>query len=63
MHWLGFILYDAFDKKLKTEDKIDGVEELLSAGKDSHDTVWLIGRHDAKPVKKSTNPAPTDSYY
>ncbi|KAK1371566.1 hypothetical protein POM88_037658 [Heracleum sosnowskyi] len=42
---------------------LDGLDELVSGGKKSHGPGWLIGRHDVKCVKSSTqNTAPTDSY-
>ncbi|KAK1394574.1 hypothetical protein POM88_013630 [Heracleum sosnowskyi] len=57
---------DIINKKLQSPEGLDGLDELVSGGKQSHGPCWLIGRHDVKCVKASTQntapPAPTDSY-
>ncbi|KAK1370109.1 hypothetical protein POM88_036201 [Heracleum sosnowskyi] len=57
---------DTINKKLQSAEGLDGLDELVSSGKKSHGPGWLIGRHDVKCVKASTQntapPAPTDSY-
>ncbi|KAK1401180.1 hypothetical protein POM88_000785 [Heracleum sosnowskyi] len=57
---------DTINKKLQSAEGLDGLDELVSGGKKSHGPCWLIGRHDVKCVKASTQstapPAPTDSY-
>lgn len=54
---------ETIKKKLDSSEGVDGIEELVSGGKKSHGPGWLIGRHDARLIKTSTQaPAPTDSY-
>ncbi|KAK1386144.1 hypothetical protein POM88_023879 [Heracleum sosnowskyi] len=57
---------DTINKKLQSAEGLDGLDELVLGGKKSHGPGWLIGRHDVKCVKASTQntapPAPTDSY-
>ncbi|KAL6534778.1 hypothetical protein OROGR_013453 [Orobanche gracilis] len=56
---------DTIKKKLESSEGLDGLDELVSGGKKSHGPSWLIGRHDTKCVKASSqasSPAPTDSY-
>ncbi|KAK1353264.1 hypothetical protein POM88_052399 [Heracleum sosnowskyi] len=57
---------DTINKKLQSVKGLDGLDELVSGGKKSQGPCWLIGRHDVKCVKASTQnlapPAPTDSY-
>ncbi|KAK1382716.1 hypothetical protein POM88_020451 [Heracleum sosnowskyi] len=57
---------DTINKKLQSAEGLDSLDELVSGGKKSHGPGWLIGRHDVKCVKASTQntapPDPTDSY-
>ncbi|KAL6551956.1 hypothetical protein OROGR_008110 [Orobanche gracilis] len=54
---------DTINKKLESSEGLDGLDELVSGEKKSHGPGWLIGRHDPKFLKTSTQaPAPTDSY-
>ncbi|KAK1397043.1 hypothetical protein POM88_006906 [Heracleum sosnowskyi] len=59
---MDFII-ETINKKLKSSEGVDGIYELVSGGKKSHGPSWLIGRHDVKVIKTSTQaPTPTDSY-
>ncbi|KAL6564005.1 hypothetical protein OROHE_005245 [Orobanche hederae] len=52
-------------QETRTSEGLDGLDELVSGAKKSHGPGWLIGRHDPKFLKTSTQasaPAPTDSY-
>ncbi|KAL6507174.1 hypothetical protein OROHE_022073 [Orobanche hederae] len=56
---------DTINKKLESSEGLDGLDELVSGAKKSHGPGWIIGRHDPKCLKTSTqasSPAPTDSY-
>ncbi|KAK1396205.1 hypothetical protein POM88_006068 [Heracleum sosnowskyi] len=49
-------------KKVNSSEGVDGIEELVSGGKKSHDMGWLIGRHGSSLIKTSTQAPPqTDS--
>ncbi|KAL6553936.1 hypothetical protein OROMI_019609 [Orobanche minor] len=56
---------DTINKKLESSEGHNGLDELVSGAKKCHGPGWLIGRHDPKCLKTSTQasaPAPTDSY-
>ncbi|KAL6577228.1 hypothetical protein OROMI_011504 [Orobanche minor] len=60
-----FAKLDTINKKLKSSEWLDGLDELVSGAKKYHGPGWLIGTHDPKCLKTSTQasaPAPTDSY-
>ncbi|KAL6558510.1 Multidrug resistance-associated protein 5 [Orobanche minor] len=53
------------NKKLESSEGLYGLDELVLGAKKSHGPGWLIGRHDPKCHKTSTQAsatAPTDSY-
>ncbi|KAK1390399.1 hypothetical protein POM88_018577 [Heracleum sosnowskyi] len=41
---------ETIKKKLNSSKGVDGIEELVSGGKKSHGSGWLIGRHDSSLI-------------
>ncbi|KAL6560185.1 Multidrug resistance-associated protein 5 [Orobanche hederae] len=63
--WKTSIQMETINKKLESSEGLYGLDELVSGAKKSHGPGWLIGRHDPKCLKTSTQasaPAPIDSY-
>ncbi|KAK1397140.1 hypothetical protein POM88_007003 [Heracleum sosnowskyi] len=56
-----FILKETIKKKLNSSEGVDGIEELVSGGKQSHSPSWLIGKHGSSLIKTSTQ-APPQTY-
>lgn len=56
---MSIISQATIEKKLKSFEGLDGIQELISGGKESHGPGWLIGRYDTKIDKNATS-APTD---